>query len=298
MKIRKKKTVIKESWDNKVFYAVVLAIILAITATCVIPFVYLMAVSLSDYNSVVRGEVFLIPKGLNLKVYKNILEGGTLVPAMIRTIVLTFAYVSVSLVMTILCAYPLSVTDLKGKKLIIPFIMFTMYFSGGLIPNYLLIDNLGLIDSYWALILPGAISTYNMIVMRTFFASIPVSLKEAALIDGAGDVTILLRIILPLSKASLATITLFYAVAKWNSYQDALMYINDPGKAVLQIRLKDMIKSSSEINEILMEGGKIELPLQTARAGAIIFSLIPVMIVYPFLQKYFIKGTMIGSVKG
>ena len=293
-----KKTGIKESWDNKIFFAVVLIIILAITAMCIIPFIYLLAISLSDYNSVIRGEVFLIPKGLNLKVYKNIVEGGTLVAAMIRTIILTFSYVIFSLVMTILCAYPLSVSDLKGKKLIIPFVMFTMYFSGGLIPNYLLINNLGLIDSYWALILPGAISTYNMIVMRTFFASIPVSLKEAALIDGAGDVTILLKIILPLSKASLATITLFYAVAKWNSYQDALMYINDPNKAVLQIRLKDMVKSASEINEILMEGGKIELPLQTARAGAIIFSLIPVMIVYPFLQKYFIKGTMIGSVKG
>ena len=298
MKIGKKKMGIRESWDNKVFYAVVLVIILALTAMCIIPFMYLLAVSVSDYGSVVRGEVFLIPKGLNLKVYNNIVQRGTLVAAMIRTIVLTVVYVIFCLVMTICCAYPLSVPDLKGKKLIVPFIMFTMYFSGGLIPGYLLIDELGLIDSYWALILPGAISTYNMIVLRTFFASIPPSLKESAWIDGAGDVTVLLKIVLPLSKASLATIALFYAVSKWNSYQDALLYINDPNKAVLQIRLKEMILSADQINELLMEGGQTELPLQTARAGAIIFSLIPVMIIYPFLQRYFIKGTMIGSVKG
>jgi len=295
-----KTTKVKQSLDNQIFFCITIAIILFITAICIIPFIYLIAVSLSGSGPVLRGEVFLWPKEFSLDVYKNIFKNGTMVSAMGRTIVVTFVTVIVSMVMTILCAYPLSVPGLLGKKIIIPFIMFTMYFSGGLIPGYLLINGLGLVDSYWSLIIPGAVSTYNMLVLRSFFYSIPSTLKEAAVIDGAGDVKILLKVVLPLSKPSLATIALWVAVGRWNGLQDALLYINDPSKAVLQVRLKQMIMSSDAINELLVEGSSAGnvVPLQTARAGALMFSMIPILIVYPFLQKYFVKGTMLGSVKG
>ena len=291
---------VKQSLDNQIFFVITIAIILFITAICIIPFIYLIAVSFSGSEPVLRGEVFLWPKEFSVDVYKNIFKNGTMVSAMVRTIGVTFLSVAVSMTMTILCAYPLSVPGLKGKKIIIPFIMVTMYFSGGLIPGYLLINGLGLIDSYWSLIIPGAVSTYNMLVLRSFFNSIPSTIKEAAVIDGAGDVKVLLNIVLPLSKPALATIALWVAVGRWNGLQDALLYINDPSKAVLQVRLKQMIMSTDAINELLVEGASVgnAIPLQTARAGALIFSMIPILIVYPFLQKYFVKGTMIGSVKG
>lgn len=302
-KIRSKKTrdrQIRQSWDNRLFSLAVMTVVLILTAMCIIPFIYLLAVSLSGIGPVQRGEVFLLPRQFTLSVYETIVKNGTLLKSMQRTIFLTAAYVLIAMTMTILCAYPLSEPGLRGKKYIFPFIMFTMYFSGGMIPGYLLINGLGLIDSYWALILPGAISTYNMIVMRSFFAAVPTALREAALIDGAGDVTILLRVILPLSKPVIATLTLFYAVSRWNGMQDALLYINDPAKTVLQIRLKQMIQNTNAVNELMAEGAAVDsvMALQTVRAGALMFSLIPVMLVYPFLQKYFVKGTTIGSVKG
>ena len=297
MKDKSKK--IKKSWDNRIFMLVTVIIVLLLAATCIVPFVYLLALSLSGEGAVMRGEVFLWPKEFTTQVYESIFNDGTLLAAMRRTILLTVAYVVVCMVMTVLCAYPLSIGDLKGKKIIMAIVMFSMYFSGGLIPGYLLVSGLGLIDSYWALILPGALSTYNMIVLRTAFAGIPTSLKEAALIDGAGDLIILTKIVLPLSKATLATVALFYMVARWNAVQDSMLYINDPAKYVVQARLKEMLLSMEAVEQIMQEGDLgFRTPPETIRSGSLVFSIIPVMIVYPFLQKYFVKGTMIGSVKG
>ena len=292
---RKKET----TWGDKVFSGVTVLIIFLLTAACLIPFIYLLSVSFSGSEAVLRGEVSLLPKDISLEVYQRLFENGTLVSAMVRTIILTVVYVAVSMTVTIMCAYPLSIAGLKGKRPIVVFIMFTMYFSGGMIPGYLLVHGIGLIDSYLALILPCALSTYNMIVLRSFFANIPTSLTEAAVVDGAGDMTILFKIVLPLSKPALATVSLFYVVSRWNTLQDALLYINDPAKAVLQVRLKQIIQSTTDIKELMMEGASTAnlMPTQTVRAGALMFSLIPILIIYPFLQKYFVKGTMIGSVK-
>lgn len=290
----------KVKFGDRLFSFIIVLIIFLLTAACLIPFIYLLAVSLSGSDAVIRGEVFLIPKDFSLEVYQNLIKNGSLVKAMGRTILLTVVYMAVSMVVTIMCAYPLSVSGLKGKRIILVFIMFTMYFSGGMIPSYLVVHRLGMIDSYLALIVPCALSTYNMIVLRTFFTTIPESLKEAALIDGAGDMTILLKVILPLSKPALATISLFYVVSRWNGLQDAFLYINDPAKAVLQVKLKQIIQSSQALSELMLEGATTEqlMPAQTVRAGALMFSMIPILIIYPFLQKYFVKGTMIGSVKG
>lgn len=296
-KIRKTR---KMAWDDRIFSILVTAIVFILTAACLIPFIYLLAVSLSGSTPVLRGEVFLLPRDFTLETYQSLIENGSLIRSMERTILLTIVYVGVSMVMTVLCAYPLSVPGLKGKKPLLVFIMFTMYFSGGMIPSYLVVNKLGLIDSYWSLILPCALSTYNMIVMRTAFAGIPESLRDAALIDGAGDLTILTRIVLPLSKPTLATIALFYAVGRWNGLQDGLLYINDPGKAILQLSLKQIVQSAQSFSNLMLEGAASAdmLPSQTIRAGSLIFSMIPILIIYPFLQKYFVKGTMIGSVKG
>ena len=289
----------KESWDNRLFGCITMLILLALAALCLMPFLNLLAISLSDSGPVMRGEVTFWPKDFTIEVYRTIIRDGSLVEAMIRTIVVTVIYVLASMVMTILCAYPLSEPNLRGRKIIWPFVIFTMYFSGGMIPTYLLISDLGMIDSMASLILPGMISTYNMIVLRSFFTSIPMSLKESAYIDGAGDFKILMKIILPLSKPSLATIALFYGVSRWNGLQDVLLYINSADKALLQLKLKQMIDNTETIGE-MMEGASATSAMvtETVRSGSLLFSLIPVLLVYPFLQKYFIKGVMIGAVKG
>jgi len=201
--------------------------------------------------------------------------------------------------MTILCAYPLSRPGLKFKSPILLYILFTMYFSGGMIPGYLNIKSLGLLDTFWVLVLPTALSTYNMILMKSFFQSLPRELEESAYVDGANDLVVLLKIVLPVSKAMLATMVLFYAVSRWNGFMDAILYINDERMFTIQLRLRQLIQSSqvsSMIEDIPeMKGNLIA---ETIKASCLIFSMIPVLVVYPWLQKYFVKGVMIGSVKG
>ena len=204
------------------------------------------------------------------------------------------------MVMTILCAYPLSRTDLKFRQPLMLFFMFTMYFTGGMIPAYLNISNLGLMGSFWSLVLPISISTYNMILMKTFFGSLPKALEESAYIDGANDALILVRIILPLSKAMMATLALFYAVSRWNGFSDALLYINEESKFPLQLRLRQIITAYSAADEMINDTpeAKAVLVADTIKSACLIFSMVPIMLVYPWLQKYFVKGVMIGSVKG
>lgn len=285
---------------GEVAFLILTKILMLIFAVmCLYPFLYVLAVSLSSPGPVMRGEVYLIPKGFSLEVYRKIFSEGTLVSATIRSIIITIVYVIMAMTMTILCAYPLSVPELKGKKILNRVIIFTMYFSGGTIPSYLVVRSLGLIDNYLALVLPCCLSVYNMIVLRSFFTSIPVSLREAAIIDGAGDGTILMKVVLPMSKPAIATVSLYYCVSRWNAFMDSLLYFNDPTKAVLQLRLKQLVMNADSINS-MMEGATAgnTMIAQTVRSGALMFSMVPIMLVYPFLQKYFVKGTMIGSVKG
>lgn len=285
---------------GEVAFLILTKILMLIFAVmCLYPFLYVLAVSLSSPGPVMRGEVYLIPKGFSLEVYQKIFSEGTLVSATIRSIIITIVYVIMAMTMTILCAYPLSVPELKGKKILNRVIIFTMYFSGGTIPSYLVVRSLGLIDNYLALVLPCCLSVYNMIVLRSFFTSIPVSLREAAIIDGAGDGTILMKVVLPMSKPAIATVSLYYCVSRWNAFMDSLLYFNDPTKAVLQLRLKQLVMNADSINS-MMEGATAgnTMIAQTVRSGALMFSMVPIMLVYPFLQKYFVKGTMIGSVKG
>ena len=291
---------IRESMGDMVLRVIVVILVTLLSLTCLLPLVNIVATSFSSARAINSGEVAFWPVEFCLDAYDTIFTNDPLIRSMFLTIGITLLTVAIALVCTIMAAYPLSHKSLVGRKPLWLFVIFTMYFSGGMIPNYLLIRDLKLLNTIWALVLPGAISTYNMILMRSFFASIPDALTEAAIIDGANDATILTKIILPLSKSMLATIALFYGVSRWNGLQYGLLYITDPNLYTLQVRLSNIIISSESLNELMAEGSYNQVLLQTeqVRCAALCFSLLPVMLVYPFLQKYFVKGVMIGSVKG
>lgn len=284
---------------DKVFKIITISVVVIISACCLFPFLHVLAVSFSDKTAVIRGEVLLWPQSFKLSAYKAVFNNKGLMDSMWFTLILTVVYTVFSLIMTILCAYPLSYPGLKFKSPILLYILFTMYFSGGMIPGYLNIKSLGLLDTFWVLVFPTMLSTYNMILMKSFFQAMPRELEESAYVDGANDFVVLIRIVLPLSKAMLATIALFYAVSRWNGFMDAILYINDESMYTIQLRLRQMIQASqvSSMMEEIPEM-KADLIAETIKAACMAFSMIPVMIVYPWLQKYFVKGVMIGSVKG
>ena len=284
---------------DKVFKVITISVVVIIAACCLFPFLHVLAVSFSDKTAVICGEVLLWPQSFKLSAYKAVFNNKGLMDSMWFTLILTVVYTVFSLIMTILCAYPLSYPGLKFKSPILLYILFTMYFSGGMIPGYLNIKSLGLLDTFWVLVFPTVLSTYNMILMKSFFQAMPRELEESAYVDGANDFVVLIRIVLPLSKAMLATIALFYAVSRWNGFMDAILYINDESMYTIQLRLRQMIQASqvSSMMEEIPEM-KADLIAETIKAACMAFSMIPVMIVYPWLQKYFVKGVMIGSVKG
>lgn len=294
------KNKIREPLGDRILKVVVVLLVVLLTLCCMLPILNIAATSFSSARAITSNEVVFLPVEFSLDAYKTVFSSGPLLKSMAYSILITLIQVALSVTMTVLIAYPLSETKLVGRKPIWMFVLFTMYFSGGMIPLYLLLNDLNMLNTMWSLILPGAISTYNMILMRTYFSSIPSALKEAALIDGADDATVLMKIILPLSKSMLATIALFYGVSRWNAVQDGLIYITDPNKFILQVRLKNIIMSSSALDEMISEGNNNNMMLQSdqIRSASLCFSILPVMLVYPFLQKYFVKGVMIGSVKG
>lgn len=289
----------RESKGDRAFKAFTVIIVLLIAASCLFPFLYIISVSLSNKSAVLRSEVFLFPVDLDFSAYKAVFNNRALMTSMWFTIVLTIVNTIICVIMTVLCAYPLSKPELRWKGPLLLYVLFTMYFSGGMIPGYLNIKQLGLIDSFWVLILPGCLSTYNMILMKSFFQSMPREIEESAYVDGANDAVVLMQIILPLSKAMLATIALFYAVGRWNGFMDALLYINDGDMYTIQIRLRQLIQSS-QVSALIEDIPEMKENVigETIKAACLIFSMIPVMIIYPWLQKYFVKGVMIGSVKG
>lgn len=284
---------------DKVFKIVTISVVVIIAACCLFPFLHIMAISFSNKTAVIRGDVLLWPVNFDLSAYKAVFTNKGLMDSMWFSLLLTVVYTVFALAMTILCAYPLSRPGLKFKSPILLYILFTMYFSGGMIPSYLNIKSLGLLDTFWVLVFPTVLSTYNMILMKSFFQSMPRELEESAYVDGANDLVVLIKIVLPLSKAMLATIALFYAVSRWNGFMDAILYINDESMYTIQLRLRQLIQSSqvSSMMEEIPEM-KDDLVAETIKAGCMVFSMIPVMIIYPWLQKYFVKGVMIGSVKG
>ncbi|NMA94669.1 MAG: carbohydrate ABC transporter permease [Clostridiales bacterium] len=284
------------STGEKIFKILNFFILISLGLICLIPFMHVLARSLSREGSIQSGLVFIIPVEFNLESYKIIFTDPEMGKALKFTVILTILGTAVNLIMTTLGAYPLSKDYLKGHKIIWVFILITMFFSGGVIPTYMVIMNLGLRNSIWSLILPGAISVYNLIIMKTFISSIPDSLEEAAKIDGCTEFGILFKIVLPLSIPILLTLALFYGVGHWNQFFDALLYIDNVDKFPLQLKLRQLIMSD-DIRSTASDVAD-HMPKEGVKAAAIIYATIPILIIYPFAQKYFEQGIMIGSVKG
>lgn len=264
-------------------------------------FTVVMTSFVSEAEIARRGSFILIPEKFDFSAYRVLWRGRSgIIRAYGNTLFRVIVGTSLQMFMTITFAYGLSRKNLKGREGITVYVFITMLFSGGLIPGFMLVKGLGLLNSRWSMVIPGLISTWNMLVMRNFFMAIPSSLEEAAIIDGANDVQILTRVVLPLSKASIATIALFYAVGHWNSWFDAMIYINDGSKLPMQNILRNIIASTtlSDLDLQSMNEMISRPPTQAVRSATIIVTILPILFVYPFVQKYFVKGVMVGSVKG
>jgi putative aldouronate transport system permease protein len=267
--------------------------------TCIVPFIHVIAKSISSDGAVLAKSVYLLPKEPTLKAYTTVFEDGQLTHSMIYTVYMTLIFTVLGMVVTICAAYPLSKKRLKGRVLLSFLIMLTMYFSAGLIPTYLLYKNLNLLDTMWVLILPLMFSPYNMLIMKSFFqSSIPESLEESAFLDGANHFRIIWSIVLPLSKPIIATLSLFYAVGRWNAYGDAKYYVTTKALQPLQYILSNMILNSTSDAISLSESAEAAQNPEVLQAAMIVFSTAPIILLYPFVQRYFVKGVMIGAVKG
>ena len=295
---------IKKSYTDKIFDVVNLIVMLVMLIIFIWPLWFVVIASFSNPNEVWNGNVLLWPKGFTLTAYEAVFQYKTIWVGYRNTIFYTVVGTLVNLIMTICAAYPLSRRDFVPRNFLMFMFMLTMYFGGGLIPTYLVVSKLGIIDTIWAMIIPGACSIYNVIITRTYFInSIPESLKEAADLDGANSLQILLKIVLPLSKPIIAVVGLYYAVGHWNDYFTALIYINDTDLLPLQSFLRDLLLTNKLTADNLagMDAATAKAKLhlaQTLKYSAIIVSSVPVLCIYPFIQKYFVKGVMIGSVKG
>ena len=278
---------------------VIALIILVLSLTCILPFIHVAAKSISSNTAVMSKKVYLWPKGITFDAYSSIFLDGQLTHSMLYTILVTVLFTLVGMVVTTCAAYPLAIRKLKGRGFFAFILMFTLYFSAGLIPEYLLYKDLGIMNTIWVLVLPLAFSPYNMLIMRSFIAStIPDSLYEAAHLDGASHFQTLFKIVLPLSKPIIATLSLFYAVGRWIDYADAKYYITTKALQPLQYLLSNMVLNSGNDAISLSESAAVVSTPEVLQAATIMFATLPIIMVYPFMQRYFVKGTMIGAVKG
>ncbi len=290
------------SKGDRTYYAIVNGIMTFLLIIVAYPLIYIISASFSSPSSVASGRVVLWPVDFGLEGYKAVFRNKDIVGGYLNTFFYTFAGTALNIIMTMIGAYPLSRKDLKGRNFFMLLFTFTMIFSGGMIPGYILMQQLHLINTPWVMIVPGAISVYNLIITRTFIQStIPSDLLDASQIDGCSDTRYFFSIVLPLSKAILATITLFYVVGHWNAYFNAFLYLNNRKLFPLQIILREiLIANTIDASQV------VDPELEQAKQGMadllkyslIVVSSLPVMIMYPFVQKYFVKGVMIGAIKG
>ncbi|MRN53776.1 carbohydrate ABC transporter permease [Paenibacillus monticola] len=274
-------------------------VLLLVVVATLYPFVHMLAVSLSSDSNVIQNKVSIWPKGFNLDMYKVVLEDSKIWVAYKNTIIYTVTGTLISLLITSTGAYALSRSDMALRKSLTLMIVVTMFFSGGMIPTFLVVRSLNLVDTVWGMVLPGAVSTWNLILMRTFFAGIPKELEESGRMDGLHDIGIFARIIVPLSKASFATIALFYAVSMWNNFLGPLLYLRSSELFPLQVLLRNLVLAgSTSSGDVAGIGGDNQIVEESLKYATIMVSTLPILAVYPFIQKYFVQGAMIGAVKG
>ncbi|WP_207953333.1 carbohydrate ABC transporter permease [Paenibacillus agricola] len=284
---------------NRIFNAVNYSLLILVSCVAIIPFIYILAISFATPQEVAKGGLLLFPSEFTLGAYQYIFSTDTMTRGLLVSIYITVLGTFVNLLFTSLMAYPLARPNLRGRRFLMLMILITMLFSGGMIPTYFVVKAFGMINTYWSLIIPTAISAFNLIVLKNFFQQIPDSLEDSAKIDGCNDLGILFRIVLPLSMPAMATFGLFYAVGHWNTFFNAVMYINDSEKFPVQIILRQIVLlSQDQIGDSTSQQDPTDYMPQTIRMAAIVVATIPILLIYPFLQKHFAKGVMLGSVKG
>lgn len=290
------------SAGDKAFIILVYVLLSAVMLIVLYPLIYIVSASFSDPQAVVSGKVMLWPVDVTLRGYKAVFRNPKILTGFMNSFIYMGVGTVVNLIMTMLCAYPLSRKEFTARNKIAALFVFTMYFSGGLMPTYMIVNKLGLINTRWAMIIPSAMSTYNMIIARTYMVnSIPDELYEAAQIDGCSPFKYLLKVVVPLCKPILAVLTLYYGIAKWNNYFDAMLYINDASLQPLTIVLREIL-IQNQIDPTMLTDASVIAKLQgmteLLKYAVIVVASVPVLAIYPFVQKYFVKGVTIGAVKG
>lgn len=287
----------RKAKGEKVFHVINYIFLILGAATMITPLVHLLAVSFSSPIAAESMKVFIWPVEFTTAAWSHILQNSVLWKSFGVTVLITVVGTFLSLLFTVLTAFPLSRKEFIVRKPIMLFIILTMIFNAPMIPFFLTVREVGLMDSLWSLIIPGLISAFNMVIVRTFFMGIPSDLDDAAKIDGCHDFRLLFQIYLPLSKPVLATIGLFYAAGYWNTFKSALLFIRDPGLWPLQLRLRAYFTQPEELAAVNLVMGDYDFNTTTLKAATIIFAVVPILLVYPYLQKYFVKGAVLGSLK-
>lgn len=292
---------VRLSREDRIFYIVVYAVSVLLLALVAYPLIYVVSASFSDPMTVISGEVVLLPKGPTVKAYAEVFKSDEIMTGYVNTIRYTLVGTIINMVLTTMAAYPLSRPDLKGKNTITIIITFTLFFSGGMIPTYITIKNLHMLDTIYAMVLPGAINVTNMLIMRNFFQhSIPNELIEAAYVDGCSNTGILLKIVLPLSKSIIGVLVIYYFVGHWNTYFNALLYITSESKYPLQVFLRQLLiqTSAADLSGASDSVAELAILSETLKYAVIVVASLPALVIYPFMQKFFTKGIMIGAIKG
>lgn len=290
---------IDRSIKGRLFNLFNYSFLLMFALICVLPFIHVIAASFATVEEVITKKFILFPTTFSLEAYRYIFSTDIVYRSLIVSILVTLVGTAVSMFLSSLMAYGLSRQELKGRRTLMFLVVFTMLFSGGMIPTFIVVKTLGLLDTYWSLILPVAINAFNLIILKNFFQNIPPSLEESAKMDGCNDLGIFFKIVLPLSLPAIATISLFYAVTYWNTYMTAILYLNDSVKWPIQVLLRQIVIVSSGMQGDMSDmGSSTPPPDQTIKMAVIVVATIPVLLVYPFIQKHFNKGALLGSVKG
>jgi len=285
--------------NDRLFLFFCYAIVTILTLLVLYPLIYIISASFSNSDMVVQGKVWLWPVGFTTEAYKRMLQRSDVWLGYRNTIYYTVLGTLINLAITLMCAYPMARRNLRGRGVIMFMFTFTMMFSGGMVPSYMLVRGLGIMNTTWAMVLPGAMSIYNMIVCRTFIqTNIPNEMLEAAQIDGCDDIQFFFKMVLPLSKAIIAVLTLWYSVGHWNSYMSAFLYLRESSRYPLQIYLKEILVQSQHLGDDASVTGNVSSVYETLKYSMIVIASAPLLCIYPFIQKYFQKGVMVGSVKG
>ncbi|MEV4497693.1 carbohydrate ABC transporter permease [Micromonospora arborensis] len=286
-----------DSRGYRIFRVVNTVVLIGVVVVTLFPFLNIVARSLSEEAYIIAGKVSIVPRGFDLTAYKLLMSDALFWTNYRNTVVYTVVATLISIVLTTCYAYVLSKPQLKGRGLLVGVALFTMFFSGGLIPNYVLVTSLGMKNTIWAVALPNAISVFNLLVMKAFFESLPTELEEAAAVDGLNTYGILLRIVLPLSKAIIATMVLFYAVSFWNSWFTAFLYLDQQDLLPVTVYLRNLIAGATSAESAAANADKVQAAA-TLQAVTIVLTTLPILAVYPFVQRYFVSGVLLGAVKG